>query len=67
MNVMNLHRTCLLLICFLVPLTTTQVSIAAEKTELKLPAEPVNWINSAPLNSEMLKGKAALFYLFEEG
>lgn len=39
----------------------------AETPSLKLPAAPMNWINSPPLTAEMLTGKAALFYLYEEG
>ena len=50
--------------------TSTDVANATEDPEpatLKLPAAPVSWINTPPLTIDMLKGKAALFYLFEEG
>ncbi|MDP6721547.1 MAG: hypothetical protein QGF59_22955 [Pirellulaceae bacterium] len=31
-----------------------------------LPIEPAAWINSSPITAEMLKGKAALLYFYEE-
>lgn len=34
---------------------------------VKLPANPVQWVNSGPISSEALKGKAAVLYFFEEG
>ena len=32
-----------------------------------IPTDPTRWINSPPLNKEMLAGKAAVFYFVEEG
>ncbi len=40
---------------------------AAQARPLQLPTNPANWINSPPLTTHMLKGKAAVFYLYEEG
>jgi thiol-disulfide isomerase/thioredoxin len=35
-------------------------------SDVKLPASPAQWVNSGPLSSEALKGKAAVLYFFEE-
>lgn len=32
-----------------------------------LPTDPASWVNSGPVTSEMLKGKAAFVYYYEEG
>ena len=32
----------------------------------KLPSDPASWVNGGPLSAEMLAGKAALFWFFEE-
>lgn len=45
------------------------VGIAQEgdaKTAPKLPGNPAAWINSPPISNEMLVGKAAVLYFFEE-
>lgn len=34
--------------------------------EFKLPADPTMWVNSGPITSEALKGKAAFLWFFEE-
>ena len=36
------------------------------QTEFRLPEDPANWLNSTPITSQMLSGKAALLYFFEE-
>jgi len=38
----------------------------AQAQELVLPTEPSQWVNSAPITLESLKGKAALLWFFEE-
>jgi hypothetical protein len=37
-----------------------------QETRVQLPTNPANWLNSGPIPVEMLKGKAAIFYFFEE-
>ena len=37
-----------------------------KKQSPRLPTNPAVWINSQPLTTEMLAGKAAVFYFFEE-
>ncbi|GDY08510.1 MAG: hypothetical protein DWI21_01505 [Planctomycetota bacterium] len=62
---MKLIGTCL---CWLL-LTKAAVGVAQEgdqKTSPKLPAHPSVWINSPPISNEMLAGKAAVLYFFEE-
>jgi len=38
-----------------------------DKESIRLPADPDVWLNSPPISSEILKGKAAILYFFEEG
>jgi hypothetical protein len=38
----------------------------ATKGNPTLPSHPASWINSAPISNEMLAGKAAVLYFFEE-
>jgi len=33
---------------------------------LQMPADPSVWLNSPPITTEMLEGKAAVLYFFEE-
>ncbi len=51
-------------------LSTAAVSSAQDAGDKKqtprLPTNPAAWINSQPLTTEMLAGKAAVFYFFEE-
>lgn len=35
--------------------------------EFKLPADPAMWVNSGPITSDALKGKAAFLWFYEEG
>ena len=44
-----------------------QVGKASRLDELNLPTNPQAWINSAPITKNMLQGKAAILYLYEEG
>lgn len=39
---------------------------SASKNEPKLPTHPTAWINSPPITNEMLAGKAAVLYFFDE-
>ena len=52
-------------------LAATSIALGQRSSDaeasLELPAENDSWINTVPVSAEMLKGKAALFYLFEEG
>jgi len=45
------------------------VSVAQQKDKdsIELPADPEAWLNSPPISNEVLKGKAAILYFFEEG
>lgn len=40
---------------------------AAEGDKLQLPTAPTAWVNSAPITTEMLAGKAAFLWYYEEG
>jgi hypothetical protein len=44
-----------------------QSNTGASPSQLLLPTSPSSWLNSPPLTTQMLKGKAAVFYLYEEG
>lgn len=41
--------------------------VPAAAQTLNLPADPAAWVNSGPITAEMLKGKAAFVYYYEEG
>ena len=34
---------------------------------VRLPTDPDAWLNSPPISNEILDGKAAILYFFEEG
>jgi hypothetical protein len=38
----------------------------AQDEDLSLPPDRTRWLNSPPLSMEMLKGKGAVLYFFEE-
>lgn len=40
--------------------------LTAQETDFQLPANPGNWINTPPINMDVLAGKAAVLYYFEE-
>ncbi len=42
-------------------------SLAAQDAGFSLPANPGQWLNSAPISLEAMKGKGAVLYFFEEG
>jgi hypothetical protein len=42
-------------------------SVAAGESTVTFPNNPANWMNSGCISAEMLSGKAALLYFFEEG
>ena len=39
---------------------------AQEKVEFQMPTDPSVWLNSTPITSELLEGKGAVLYFFEE-
>lgn len=43
------------------------VAQEGNKNSIELPADPEAWLNSPPISNEVLKGKAAILYFFEEG
>lgn len=56
-------------LCWLLLLSSGGAGLAQEKDQKsspKLPANPTVWINSPPISNEMLAGKAAVLYFFEE-
>ena len=42
-------------------------SLAAQDVGISLLANPGQWLNSAPISLEAMKGKGAVLYFFEEG
>lgn len=52
-----------------VAFASTDVVFAQKKNEesIRFPADPEAWLNSPPISNEILKGKAAILYFFEEG
>ena len=52
-----------------VAFASTDVVFAQKQKEksIRLPAAPEAWLNSPPISNEILKGKAAILYFFEEG
>ena len=51
-----------LLGCFAV----SDVASAQDSEQFQMPTDPSVWLNSSPLTSEMLAGKAAVLYFYEE-
>lgn len=41
-------------------------SLTAQDRGFSLPANPGQWLNSAPISLEAMKGKGAVLYFFEE-
>jgi hypothetical protein len=48
-------------------LMTVCSNLAAQDAEISLPANSAQWLNSAPISLEAMKGKGAVLYFFEEG
>ena len=59
------RRTALVLL-FLLAALPTAVGQDMAPSESVLPADPASWINAPPISTEMLAGKAAVFWFFEE-
>jgi len=41
-------------------------SLAAQDAGISLPSSPNQWLNSAPISLESMRGKGAVLYFFEE-
>jgi peroxiredoxin len=52
--------------CLFAPLLLASAALA-QKPVPAFPRDAAAWLNSAPINEETLKGKAALLYFYEEG
>jgi hypothetical protein len=48
-------------------ISTTTCSFAQEDANELFPTDAAAWLNSPPISSETLDGKAAVLYFFEEG
>ena len=46
--------------------TVSDVATAPDDERFQMPTDPSVWLNSEPITTEMLAGKAAVFYFFEE-
>jgi thiol-disulfide isomerase/thioredoxin len=64
---MNRLRACLTLAAVCLFAVFAAADRAAAQEKFQLPTNPQAWINSAPLTTEMLAGKAAFLWYFEEG
>ena len=42
------------------------VASAQDSQPFQMPTDPSVWLNSSPLSTEMLAGKAAVLYFYEE-
>ena len=42
------------------------VALAQDSKQFQMPSDPSVWLNSPPLTTEMLAGKAAVLYFYEE-
>jgi hypothetical protein len=42
-------------------------AVAAQEPGISLPANSGQWLNSAPISLDAMKGKGAVLYFFEEG
>ena len=42
-------------------------NLAAQDRGMSLPTDSGQWLNSAPISLEAMKGKGAVLYFFEEG
>lgn len=51
-----------LLGCFVV----SDIAVAQDSERFQMPTDPSVWLNSPPLTTAMLDGKAAVLYFFEE-
>ncbi len=47
-------------------LTAFASAARGQESGLKFPSDPAAWLNAPPISAEMLKGKAALLYFYEE-
>lgn len=55
-------------LCWVLLLSKAAIGLGQEgdqKSSPKLPGNPAVWINSSPITSEMLAGKAAVFFFFD--
>lgn len=50
-----------------VPFALVAAAQEGDSSAVPLPMNPAQWVNSGPISSEALKGKAAVLYFFEEG
>lgn len=57
---------CFLLIALLNLVTQARAQSFIEVAKTQLPSNPAAWLHSPPLTTEMLAGKAAFLYFFEE-
>lgn len=53
--------------CVLPSVCLAQGTSGGGEAEFRLPADPTMWVNSGPITSDALKGKAALLWFYEEG
>ena len=42
------------------------VALAQDSKQFQMPADPSIWLNSPPLTTDILAGKAAVLYFYEE-
>lgn len=44
----------------------SDIAVAQDSERFQMPTDPSVWLNSPPLTTAMLDGKAAVLYFFEE-
>ena len=60
------QRNCPALVVLLLLLSQTAFAQRAARTSDALPTDEGSWLNSPPITAEMLKGKAAVLWFYEE-
>lgn len=61
------QRGCPVVVVLLAVLSSPSASAQrAPRTAEMLPTDAASWLNSAPITAEMLKGKAAVLWFYEE-
>ena len=61
-----MRKHCLTLLLSIILCYICTAKVHAQEGEFRLPTDPSVWLNSPPISLEILEGKAAMLYFFEE-
>lgn len=60
-------RLCGLAMLLLAGVDSATAQTPGEDAKVVLPSNPAQWINSRPISTDAIAGKAVVLYFFEEG